>query len=58
MILKIEKIYYCEKMTLLDRQIMKKIENDEHSIIGIVQLDGVKEQELKEQFIKEYRRRL
>ena len=36
MILKIEKIYYCEKITLLDRKIMKKIENGEHSITDIV----------------------
>ena len=58
LILRRGKIYFCEKITLLDEQIMKETENDGPNIIGFVELDRVKGQEMREQFIKEYRRRL
>ena len=37
---------------------MKKIENYGYKYLGNVQLDRVKEQEMREQFTKEYMRRL
>ena len=45
-------------MTFLDGQTMKKIENYGYKCLGNVQLDRVKEQEMREQFTKEYMRRL
>ena len=45
-------------MTFVDGQTMKKIENYGYKYLGNVQLDRVKEQEMREQFTKEYMRRL
>lgn len=58
LILKRAKIYYREMIKLLDQQIMKETENDGLSIICFVELDRVKEQGMREELIKEYRRRL
>ena len=37
---------------------MKEIEESRYRYLGIVELDRVKVQEIKEQFMKEYKRRL
>ena len=52
------KTYYCEGITSLDGQIMRKVENDRCKYLGIDELDRVKEQEVREQCIKEYMKRL
>ena len=54
LILKRRQIYHCEGMTLLGRQMMRKIEK----CLGIAELVRVKEPEFIEQFIKEYKKRL
>ena len=37
---------------------MRKVESDGYTYLGIAEIDGVKEQEMREQFIKEYMGRL
>ena len=58
LILKRGKIYYHEMIKLLDQQMMKETENDGLNIICFVELDRAKEQGMREELIKEYRRRL
>lgn len=58
LILKRGKIYYREMIKLLDQQIMKETKNDGLNIICFVELDRAKEQGMREELIKEYRRRL
>ena len=58
LVLKRGKIDKCDGVTLPDGQIMKEIEKNGYRYLGVVELDRVKEREMKEQFVKEYKRRL
>ena len=47
LILRKENICNCEEITLLNGQVIRKIENDEYKYLGIAVLSRVKEQDDK-----------
>ena len=57
LVLKRGKVDKCDGVTLPDGQMMKEIEENGYRYLGILELDRVKEQEMKEQFMKEYIKR-
>ena len=48
----------CEGMKLPNTEVMKEVEKEGYTYLGIVELDKIKENEMKEKGIKEYKRRL
>ena len=57
-ILKRGKIVRRQGIELPNGETMKEVEQEEYTYLGIVELDKIKENEMKEKTIKEYKRRL
>ena len=53
-----EKVVKCEGIKLPTSDVMKEIEKEGYTYLGIVELDKIKENKMKEKIIKEYKRRL
>ena len=51
------KIVRCEGIKLPNSEVMEEVEKEGHKYLGIVELDKIKENEMKEKTIKEYKRR-
>ena len=47
----------CDGIELPNGEVMKEVERDGYIYLGIVDLDKIKESEMKEKTIKEYQRR-
>ncbi len=58
LILKRGKIVRCDGIELPNDELIKEVEQDGYTYLGIVELDKVKEKEMKEKTIREYKRRL
>ncbi len=56
--LKRGKIARCEGIELPNGEVMKEVEKEGYTYLGIVELDKIKENEIKEKIIREYKRRL
>ena len=52
------KVIGCEGIKLPNSELMKKVEKEGYTYLGIVELDKIKENEMKEKTTKEYKRRL
>ena len=52
------KVVRCEGITLPNNKVMKETEKEGYTYLGIVELDKIKENEIKEKIIKKYKRRL
>ena len=52
------KVVRYERIKLTNSEIMKEVEKEGYTYLGIVELDKIKENEMKEKTIKEYKRRL
>ena len=57
-ILVMRKVVRCEGITLPNGDIMKEVEKQGYTYLGIIELDKIKEKEMKEKTIKEYKLRL
>ena len=55
--MKREKVVRCERINLLNSEVMNEVEKEGYTYLGIVELDKIKENEMKEKTIKEYKRR-
>ena len=58
LVMKRGKVVRCEGITLPNGEIMKEVEKQRYTYLGITELDKIKEKEMKEKTIKEYKRRL
>ena len=56
--MKREKVVRCEGIKLPNTEVMKQVEKEGYTYLGIVELDKIKENEVKEKTLKEYKRRL
>ena len=56
--LKRGKLARCEGIELPDGEVMKEVEQEGYTYLGIVELDKIKEKEMKEKITREYKRRL
>ena len=56
--MKKRKVVRCEEINLPNSDIMKEVEKEGYTYMCIVELDKIKENEMKEKTIKEYERRL
>ena len=52
------KVVRCEGIMLPNNEVMKEVEKEGYTYLGIVELDKIKENEMKKKTIKEYKRRL
>ena len=52
------KVVRCEGIKFPNCEVMKEVEKEGYTYFGIVELDKIKENEMKEKTIKEYKRRL
>ena len=52
------KVVRCEGIMLPNNEVMREVEKEGHTYLGIVELDKIKENEMKKKTIKEYKRRL
>ena len=52
------KVIRCEGIKLPNCGVVKEVEKEGYTYLGLVELDKIKENELKEKTIKEYKRRL
>ena len=52
------KVVRCEGIKLPNSEVMKEVEKEGYTYLGIVELDKIKENKMKEKIIKEYKRRL
>ena len=52
------KVVRCEGVMLSNNEAMKEVEKEGYTYLGIVELDKIKEDEMKKKTIKEYKRRL
>ena len=52
------KVVRYERIKLTNSEVMKEVEKEGYMYLGIVELDKIKENEMKEKTIKEYKRRL
>ena len=52
------KVVRCEGIKLPNTEVMKEVEKEGYTYLGIVELDKIKENEMKEKTIKEYKQRL
>ena len=52
------KVVRSEGLKLPNNEVMKEVEKEGYTYLGIVELDKIKENEMKEKTIKEYKRRL
>ena len=57
-IMKHGKMFICDGIELPDGEKMKGVNEEGYKYFGIVELDGIKEKEMKERFTKEYKRRI
>ena len=57
-IMKRGKMITCDGMELPDGEKMKGVSEEGYKYLGIVELDGIKEKEMKGRFTKEYKRRI
>ena len=57
-IMKRGKMVTCDGIELPDGEKMKGVSKEGYKYLGIVELDGIKEKEMKERFTKEYKRRI
>ena len=55
--LKRGKVARCEGITLPDGEVLKEVEQEGYTYLGIIELDKIKESEMKDGLIKEYKRR-
>ena len=51
-------IVRCDGIELPNVEVMKEVEQDGYTYLGIAELDKIKESEMKEKTIKEYQWRL
>ena len=51
------KVVRCEGIKLSNTDVMKEVEKEGYTHLGIVELDKTKENEMKEKTVKEYKRR-
>ena len=58
LIMKRGEIVRCEGIKLLNCKLIKEVEKAGRTYLGLVELDKIKENEMKEKTIKEYKRRL
>ena len=56
--MKREKVVRCEGIKLPNTEVMKEVEKEGYTYLSIVELDKIKENEMKEKTIEEYKRRL
>ena len=56
--LKRGKLARCEGIELPDGKVMKEVEQEGYTYLGIVELDKIKEKEMEEKITREYKRRL
>ena len=56
LVLKREKIVRCEGIELQNDEMIKEVGQEGYTYLGIVELDKVKENEMKEKTMKEYKR--
>ena len=56
--MKREKVVRCEGIKLPNTEVMKQVEKEGYTYLGIIELDKIKENEMKEKTLKEYKRRL
>ena len=52
------KVVRCEGIMLPNNEVMNEVEKEGYTYLGIVELDKIKEDEMKNKTIKEYKRRL
>ena len=52
------KVVRCEGIKLPNCEVMKEVEKERYKYLGIAELDKIKENEMKEKTIKEYKRKL
>ena len=52
------KVVRCEGINNSNNEVMKKVEKEGYTYLGIVELDKIKENEMKEKTTKEYKQRL
>ena len=52
------KVVRCEGIKLPNCEVMEEVEKEGYTYLGIVELDKIKENEMKEKTIKEYKHRL
>ena len=52
------KVVKCDGIKLPNNEVVKEVEKEGYSYLGIIELDKIKENEMKEKTIKEYKRRL
>ena len=57
-IMKRGKMVTCDGIELPDGEKMKGVSEEGYKYLGIVELDGIKEKEMKKRFTKEYKRRI
>ena len=57
-IIKRGKMVICDGIEPPDEEKMKGVNEEGYKYLGIVELDGIKEKEMKERFTKEYKRRI
>eukprot|EP00795_Rhopilema_esculentum_P008908 gene8908-biopygen10486 len=57
-IMKRGKMVTCDGIELPDGEKIKGVDEEGYKYLGIVELDGIKEKEMKERFAKEYKRRI
>ena len=58
LIMKRGKIVRCEGIKLPNCELMKEVQKEGYTYLDIIELDKIKENEMKEKTIKEYKRRL
>ena len=56
--MKREKVVRCEGIKLPNCEVIKEVEKEGYTYLAIAELDQIKENEMKEKTIKEYKRRL
>ena len=56
--MKTGKVVICEGIKFPNSEVMKKVEEEGYTYLGIVELDKIDENEMKEKTIKQYKRRL
>ena len=56
--MKREKVVTCEGIKFPNCEVIKEVEKEGYTYLGIAELDQIKENEMKEKTIKEYKRRL
>lgn len=58
LVLKKGKVVKLNGVTLLDGQMIKDIDESGYKYLGIVEMDKIKENDMKDKFASEYKRRL